>query len=53
MVKSQIVRALGEKKYLGIVFPGSFLSKLAIFSLFSLSTGSVEGMGFLGITDQP
>ena len=36
MVKSQIVRALGEKKYLGIVFPGSFLSKLAI-SLFSLS----------------
>ena len=36
MVKSQIVRALGEKKYLGIVFPGSFPSKLAIF-LSSLS----------------
>ena len=36
MVNSQIVGALGEKKYLGIVFPGSFLSKLDVFSFLSL-----------------
>lgn len=44
LVKSQIVGALGEKKYLGIVYPGFFfflLSKLDFF-FFSFSLSLLE-----------
>lgn len=36
-LKSQIVGALGEKKELGIVYPGIFLSKLDFFPPLFLS----------------
>ena len=50
-------RSFSSQENMQKMFPGLIAleegTKAPTFSLFSLFTGSVEGMGFLGITDQP